>query len=94
MGLVVAVVLLLVVGAGVAGWLAVSLAAAESKGRAKAADNADEILDATFDGSATVTYDSRVYNHLNAATVVRGGIARGYTLAHDAGGDLTFTKDA
>ena len=97
MGLLIGLALLVVVGGivlmGSSGMAAIGLTAAESSGRKKASENEDAILDEAFDGSPTVSYDTRVYNHLKAPETIRGAMARGYKLVHDDGGNLTFARD-
>lgn len=92
--------LLVVVGLVMLGGLAFigalfSMAGADKK-RARSVENADAILDETFDGAVSVTYESTPRT-LPFENVVQGAIERGYSLAgqtESPGGykTLVFTK--
>lgn len=58
--------------------------------RALAEGNAQEILDGAFDGSPTVTYDTRPPDSVSAKTAMAGAVERGYTFVREDEGVLVF----
>ena len=73
----VAVVLLIAFGLCAFGFFGFAILGRVDKERRKAEANADEILDATFDGSPVVTFQFNL-GTLKYADVVAAAIARGY----------------
>lgn len=87
------VVLVLIGLFALPGLAAIGLVTAESEGRARAEVSEDQILDGLFaTDEQTVTYDTRVYDHLRPAAVVAGAKARGWSLAHDDSGVLLLER--
>lgn len=81
MGFLIAVVVIVILMFGIAGWVAIALIAGDSKGHRKAEENAPSILDAAFVGNDVVF---KVHPRSpKYETVVLGAKARGYRLVNE-----------
>jgi len=92
-GLVVIAVVVLFGGWMLGAVLGIGLFAREQKTRATATENASAIANGLFNGAPVVTYNTNRIDALSAPEAVAEGIKRGYSVAHDAGGILTFRND-
>lgn len=76
------ILLVLVLVAGF-GWLMLGGVALINKGQKKAESNAEQTLDAAFDGSPNVTFKINMQS-VKYETVIIGAKSRGYKLIHQA----------
>lgn len=79
MGFLIFLVLALIVGAVLAGWLGFALFVGGERSRAKAEENAPAILDEAFDGRADVVFKVNMETP-SFETVMLGAKERGYRL--------------
>lgn len=77
------VVLLVLVAIAAFGLFGIAVLASTARAQRKAEANAEEELDAVFDGSPDVTYALNMRT-LKYKTVIAGAEARGYKLTHQA----------
>lgn len=89
---------LLLIGVALFGALGFFVLSGTNKVQKKAEANADQILDAAFDGSPDVTFTVNMQT-LKPETVILGAKHRGYALLHQVDGkygpqSLIFTKEA
>jgi len=82
MGFLIFLILLMIAGAALAGWLGFGLFLHGERTRKKAEDNAPEILDAAFDGREDVVFKINMESP-SYETVVLSAKRRGYRLASE-----------